>query len=346
MEESKNSRSRSVIKWIILFGIIIGMNFIQTPYYFTVPGDAKVLSEVIEVEDRFDYEGSFMLTTIRMGRANPVNYVWSVFSDRRELLHVDEVRPQGESDEQYQHRQMMLMSGSQETAVIVAYEAADESAEFEYHGVLVTQVIEGMDAFEKLESGDRIIAIGEEPVEEVQEMLDYLSAYEEGDEVAVTFERGDEERTEDIEIQAFPEEVGAEPGTAGLGIGSPVTDRTLTTSKQVDIDSAQIGGPSAGLMFTLEIYNQLTEEDITAGLDIAGTGSMSEDGTVGRIGGTGQKVHAAHESGADVFFAPNENGSEGSNYREALQAADASGTDMEIVPVDTFSDALDYLYDL
>ncbi|AOM83290.1 SepM family pheromone-processing serine protease [Salisediminibacterium beveridgei] len=346
MQESNSNWSRSIIKWVVLFGIIIGLNFIQTPYYFTVPGDAKVLSEVIEVEDRYDYEGSFMLTTIRMGRANPVNYVWSVFSDRRELLHMDEVRPQGESDEQYQHRQMMLMSGSQETAVIVAYKEADETAEFEYHGVLVTQVIEGMDAIEVLESGDRIIGIGDNKVEEVQEMLDYLSDYEEGDVVSVTFERGDEERTEDIEIQAFPEAIGAEPGAAGLGIGAPVTDRTLTTSKQVDIDAAQIGGPSAGLMFTLEIYNQLTEEDITAGLNIAGTGSMNEEGSVGRIGGTGQKVHAAHESGADVFFAPYENGNESSNYNEALRAAESSGTDMEIVPVDTFSDALDYLYDL
>lgn len=343
MKDSNSNWSRPVIKWVIIFGIIIGLNFIQTPYYFTVPGDAKVLSEVIEVEDGYNYEGSFMLTTIRMGRANPINYIWSTFSDRRELMHVDQVRPQGETDDQYQHRQMMLMSGSQETAVIVAYEAADEIAEFEYHGVLVTQVIEGMGADGVLESGDRIIGVGDQTVMEVQTMLEYLSEYDESDVVSVTFERVDEKRTEEIEIQAFPEEVGAEPGAAGLGIAGPVTDRTLTTSRQVDIDASQIGGPSAGLMFSLEIYNQLTEQDVTRGLDIAGTGSINEDGSVGRIGGAGQKVHAAHESGADIFFAPYENGRDGSNYDEALQAAEDSGTEMEIVRVNHFDEALDFL---
>lgn len=335
----------SVIRWVVLLGIIMSLTFVQTPYFFTVPGDAKVLSEVIEVEDGYDYEGSFMLTTIRMGRANPVNYVWSLFSDRRELLHVDQVRPEGESDEDYQHRQMMLMSGSQETAVIVAFEAAEESADFEYHGVIVTQIIEGMDAEGKLEPGDRIIGVDETEVYEVNEMLDILSAFTIGDEVSVTFEREDETLSETITIQEFPEELGAEPGSGGLGVSNPVTDRTLSTSKQVDIDAAQIGGPSAGLMFTLEIYNQLTEYDITSGLNIAGTGSMSDDGSVGRIGGAGQKVHAAHESGVDVFFAPYEHGREDSNYEQALLAAEASGTEMDIVPVDTFEDALDYLYE-
>lgn len=345
MDERKGTWQGSVIRWVVLLGIIISLTFVQTPYFFTVPGDAKVLSEVIEVEDGYDYEGSFMLTTIRMGRANPVNYIWSLFSDRRELLHVDQVRPEGESDEDYQHRQMMLMSGSQETAVIVAFEAAEESADFEYHGVFVTQIIEGMDAAGKLEPGDRIIGVDETEVNEVNEMLDILSAFTIGDEVSVIVERDDETFSETITIQEFPEELGAEPGSGGLGVSNPVTDRTLSTSKQVDIDAAQIGGPSAGLMFTLEIYNQLTEYDITSGLNIAGTGSMSDDGSVGRIGGAGQKVHAAHESGADVFFAPYENGREGSNYEQALLAADSSGTEMDIVPVDSFQDALDYLYE-
>lgn len=345
MDENIRTWKGTMIRWVVLLGIIISLTFVQTPYYFTIPGDAKVLSEVIEVEDGYDYEGSFMLTTIRMGRANPVNYVWSLFSDRRELLHVDQVRPEGESDEDYQHRQMMLMSGSQETAVIVAFEAAQEAADFEYHGVFVTQVIEGMDAEGKLEPGDRIIGINDTEVKEVNEMLDILGDFDIGDDVSVTFERDDDTRSETITIEEFPEMLGAEPGSGGLGVSNPVTDRSLSTSKQVDIDAAQIGGPSAGLMFTLEIYNQLTEYDITSGLNIAGTGSMTEDGSVGRIGGSGQKVHAAHESGADVFFAPFENGRENSNYEEALRAAESSGTDMDIVPVDTFQDALDYLYE-
>ena len=75
---------------------------------------------------------------------------------------------------------------------------------------------------------------------------------------------------------------------------------------KVKIDSHEIGGPSAGLMFTLEIYNQLVEDDLTRGHEIAGTGTINEKGEVGPIGGIQQKVVAASDAGAEVFFAPNE----------------------------------------
>lgn len=72
------------------------------------------------------------------------------------------------------------------------------------------------------------------------------------------------------------------------------------------INSHEIGAPSAGLMFTLEIYNQLVEEDLTKGHEIAGTGTINEKGEVGPIGGINQKVVVASDAGAEVFFAPNE----------------------------------------
>lgn len=109
------------------------------------------------------------------------------------------------------------------------------------------------------------------------------------------------------------------------------------------IDSHEIGGPSAGLMFTLEIYNQLVEEDLTKGHEIAGTGTINEKGEIGPIGGIQQKVVAASDAGAEVFFAPNEKGAEKSNYKDALEAAKDIKTKMKIVPVDTLDDALTYL---
>ena len=81
------------------------------------------------------------------------------------------------------------------------------------------------------------------------------------------------------------------------------------------MNTEEIGGPSAGFMFSLEIYNQLTKEDLTKGYEIAGTGTISPDGTVGRIGGIEQKIIAADKAGADIFLAPNENGEKDSNYQ-------------------------------
>ena len=135
------------------------------------------------------------------------------------------------------------------------------------------------------------------------------------------------------------------PDHVGLGITLDDYTRVITSPK-VTIDSEQIGGPSAGLMFSLEIYNQLTDGDLTKGYQIAGTGTIDEDGKVGPIGGIEQKIVAADQSGADIFFAPNEGGSTNSNYHAAVVVAKDIHSNMKIVPVDRFEDAVAYLEQL
>ena len=112
------------------------------------------------------------------------------------------------------------------------------------------------------------------------------------------------------------------------------------------MNTADIGGPSAGFMFSLEIYNQLTKVDLTNGYKIAGTGTISSDGTVGRIGGIEQKIIAADKAGADIFLAPHENGSENSNYRAAVKTAKDIDSSMKIIPINDFDEAVDYLENL
>ena len=108
-------------------------------------------------------------------------------------------------------------------------------------------------------------------------------------------------------------------------------------------------------MFTLGILNQLLDKDLTKGYNIAGTGEMNEDGTVGRIGGVEKKVVAADEDHMEIFFAPDDkitnamlkvNPSVKSNYEAAVETAKKIKTDMKIVPVKTIDDALNYLEQL
>src|SRR5690625_2418508 len=94
------------------------------------------------------------------------------------------------------------------------------------------------------------------------------------------------------------------------------------------------------------MYDQLTEDDLTKGYKIAGTGEIDYEGNIHRIGGIDKKIVAADKAGIEIFFAPYENGSKESNYEIALQTATEINSDMIIVPVDTFFDALDYLHDL
>ena len=99
------------------------------------------------------------------------------------------------------------------------------------------------------------------------------------------------------------------------------------------IESGDIGGPSAGLMWSVGMVDLLTPGDLTAGRRIAGTGTIDIDGIVGPIGGIGQKVVAAERAGATVFLVP----------RADHEGARAAGTGLELVPVDDLEDALAYL---
>ena len=132
-----------------------------------------------------------------------------------------------------------------------------------------------------------------------------------------------------------------------------MTDHTeIDSQEKVKVDAGDIGGPSAGLMFTLEIYEQLVDKDLRQGKKIAGTGTINSEGEVGRIGGIDKKVASAAASNNKVFFAPDDEiikemkkAQPGikSNYEEAKAAAKELKTDMKIVPVKTVQDALDYL---
>lgn len=202
-------------------------------------------------------------------------------------------------------------------------------------------IVKGMPADHVLQVGDRIIQVDGKQVATAEQLMEYVRQKKKGDQITITWKRNGKKQTATLSLASFPQA----PTKVGLGL-SPMTDYDVETDPPVQIDSEKIGGPSAGLMFSLEIYNQLVEEDITKGHKIAGTGTMNMKGEVGPIGGISQKVVAAAEAGADVFFAPNEKGAKDSNYREAVKTAKKIGTTMKIVPVDTFGDALRYLQTL
>lgn len=189
-----------------------------------------------------------------------------------------------------------------------------------------------------LEIGDMIKQVDDTSIKEAQNLIDYINDKAVEDVITVHVVRDDKTLTKEIKLQAFPED----PERKGIGI-QLMNDTEVLVEPSVEFTSKGIGGPSAGLMFALEMYDQLIEEDLTKGNLIAGTGEIDFEGNVHRIGGADKKVVAAHKRGAKVFFAPYEEGRKGSNYEEAKAAAEKIKTDMEIVPVDTFAEALDYL---
>ncbi|ENQ3104586.1 PDZ domain-containing protein [Bacillus sp. 491mf] len=326
--------------YALLIGVIIAMLivFVPLPYYITKPGMAEKLEPYVKVEGGNKEKGDFMLVTVSMGRANVVNYLSAKFNKYNEIFKKEEILRKGESDEEYQFRQVYAMKESQDAAIYNAYKKANASVTFENQGVLVVGIANDMPAAGKLKLGDRILAVDGQSLQTAEQFIAYMKTKKQNDEVSVKYVRENKEQEDKFVLKPIPED----KNRAGMGV-SIISDKKLTVSPNVKIDAHKIGGPSAGLMFTLEIYNQLVKEDTTKGHEIAGTGTINEKGEVGPIGGISLKVVAAHNAGAEVFFAPNENGKENSNYKEAVKTAKDINTKMKIIPVDTLDDALMYL---
>lgn len=318
--------------------IIYFLGVYQLPYYIQKPGGANELNPIVQVSGGYESEGDMHLVTVSGLQATPIQYALAKIFSYHDILPIDEVFPDGISQDDYMHAQLQVMESSQEAATVVAYEAAGKEINIEYNGVYVVSVVEGMPASGKLETGDRINSIDGTEIREASDLIEYVETKQAGDSVSIGFLRNDEPMETEVLLEKFP------GGEDKIGVGiSLVTDRSVTVDPPVDFSSGSIGGPSAGLMFSLEIYDQLTEEDITKGKQIAGTGEVDYDGNVLRIGGIDKKIVAADREGIDIFFAPNEGGAENSNYQVAVKTAEEIDTDMIIVPVDTFADALEYL---
>lgn len=140
-------------------------------------------------------------------------------------------------------------------------------------------------------------------------------------------------------------EIKDKEGTAvrpgfGVTIAAVQKVKPKEQGKAVSFVDTNVGGPSAGLMFTMEIYNRLTPGDLTKGHRVAGTGTIDAEGVVGAIGGVKHKIVAADREGAEIFFVPVK------NYDEAKTKADKIGTSMKLVPISTLDEALKYMEEL
>jgi Lon-like protease len=332
-------RKKIYISSMILFSLLmIGGIFYSLPYYVSKPGMAKELEPLIQVEDGFDGKGSFMLTTVRMGRANIYSYIEAMLFDYEEIYPLEAILHDTETPEEYNARQLHAMSGSKLNAIEVAYKKAGIHVDYKFNGIYVVQVIPGMPAEGKLLPGDHVIKVDGKPLTSSAEFIDYVGKKVAGDQLSFTINRRNDTKTVNVSVQPFKDN----PNKVGIGI-SLVDDKEIIVKPEITVNTDEIGGPSAGLMFSLEIYNQLTKEDLTKGYRIAGTGTIDSEGKVGPIGGIEQKIVAADKAGADIFFAPNENGDSDSNYQAALKTAVDIKSKMKIIPVDVFDDAVNYL---
>ena len=319
----------------LLVAIIIISGFLllyPLDYYVVSPGVAKTVAPMVEIEgDSYSAQGDIMLTTVSMKQANTIDYLWiKLFKPQLYELQSMDFLPQDINMDEYFDLMREMMAESQLKSQAVALEGLGYQPQITGKGVKIVQVLETSNAYDKLEEGDIIVGVDGAQVQLLTETVDKIQNRELGAPVQITVKRDDEQRNYSIETKSLEEN----SGKPSIGVLITPYKRNYDFPIKININAGQIGGPSAGSMFALEIYNQLSEEDITQGAKIAGTGTINLDGSIGKIDGIGQKIVAAKEEGASLFFVP------AGNWELAQEI---KVDDIELVKVETFEQIIEYL---
>ncbi|MCB9387689.1 MAG: hypothetical protein H6517_07690 [Microthrixaceae bacterium] len=143
---------------------------------------------------------------------------------------------------------------------------------------------------------------------------------------------------EQRDSMALEVELTESDGRAVLGVTVEPFNPRIDSDVDVEIDSGSVTGPSAGLAWSLAIIDVLTEESLTEGRDVAVTGEILGDGSVGVIGGTAQKTATVIRNGVDTFLYPADTPED-----EQEEMRRIAGDDLELVPVATLAEAVEYL---
>jgi PDZ domain-containing protein len=298
---------------------------VRLPYFAMAPGPTRDVIPLIRIERHPVYppRGHLLLTSVHLDQANAYQALWAWLEPSVALVPERDVLEPGETPSEEMERAASQMDTSKIDAAVVALTRYAGYPRRHGRGVLVESVVPGTPADGKLAAGDVILSVDRVPVDDVDQLGRMIRAAGVGRPLALQVRAGSRTRV----VRLTPVRV--------RGIDHPVigVSSVATFPFPLSIQSDGIGGPSAGLMWTLGLVDLLTPGDLTGGTTVAGTGTIAPDGTVGPVGGVAQKVVAAERAGARIFFVP---------VQEAAEAR-AAARGMTVVPVRTYLDAVRYL---
>ena len=318
-------------------GLGVGGSQLPVPYVALGPGpifdtlgtsdDGKPLILVPSDRDH-PAKGELNLTTVNVYPDLTLGAAISRWLNRDyAVVPEDVIYPPGQSEQQTEEQTKQDMADSQDHAVTAAL---CELGTPVIATVVIEQAGDGTPAAKAgLRATDVVTAVDGQAVDSVCTLRRLMGRHKPGDTVRIGYRRGTADAVTSVKTNAGE----ATPDGAPL-LGVALAERDQKPPFDVAIALEDVGGPSAGLMFALGIYDRLTPGDLTGGLVIAGTGSIDDDGVVGAIGGIQQKLVAAKDHGAKYFITPD------GNYDEAA-AARPDG--LELLRVRTLREALDHL---
>ena len=338
---------------LMLIALLCAGVFIPVPYSEMSPGPTvNTLGDhdgepVLQIAGRKTYptDGHLNMTTVRVTsadyRMNLVEAVYGWLAHDNKVVPHETLYPDGKTEEQSTQENAEEFSQSQESAKVAALKELDVPVK---SWVIVSTVVKGSPAEGRLHAGDVIKAVDGKAVKEPADVAELVTQHKPGEDVVFTIVPAKEQaaaekenrtatKTEKITITTTASDDGGEErAIVGISAG---TDHTFPFT--IDIKLADVGGPSAGLMFALGNYDKLTPGSLTGGKFVAGTGTIDDDGKVGPIGGIEMKTVGARSKGARYFLTPADN---------CASAAKDTPEGLTLVKVGTIHDALGALEDI
>ena len=308
---------------MLLIAVAFGAGWVPLPYFALGPGPAREVVPLIHVDGARTYgsSGRLVLTTIRFTQVTALGAVIAWINPEQAVVGEGTVYPPGLSPSEEEHRAISEMDQSKIDAAVVALSEVTKYPGEHGPGALVELVGTDCPADGRLFPGDRIVRIDGERVasrRQASTLIDAIPADE-----PIEFRVEADGQVHDLRVSRGP----------CPGVDEPVIGIVLVDSFPfgITIESGDVGGPSAGLMWAVGLYDLLTPGDLTRGRTIAGTGTIDLDGNVGPIGGIIDKVVAARDANADVMLVPR------ADFRE-LREVDTG--DLTVIPVSTFDEAV------
>ncbi|MEX0846428.1 MAG: S16 family serine protease, partial [Ilumatobacteraceae bacterium] len=309
-----------------------------------VPAEAQPVADRLSFDavERYPADGAFLFVTVREPKITMLD--WFVGSRQSEVGFLSTQDKFGvRTPEQQRQISVQMMRTAKETAEYVALETLGYPVDIIPGDVIVSEIVclepnpttqqcdDWAPSDDVLDPGDKLLAVDGTELTTIDDLSAILKERQPGDRVSVDFDRpGSGEQSGEVEL------IASNDGTNRTIIGFvPFDTATAKLPFEVGIDSGAIGGPSAGLAFTLTLIDELTPGEVTGGNPVAVTGTIRIDGTVGAIGGLVQKTSAVKQTGAKVFIVPFEQGEE-----NLAQARAVAGDDLDIVVVKDVDEAL------
>lgn len=316
-------------KYLLIFIVTVFICTYKLPFYIDSTGGLIDTSKRIAIEGAKEVKGSFNMAYVNEVQATIPLWLISLFNDNWDIVKEEEITYGDMTvDEVIEYGRISMREGAKD-AVEIAYKKA--GLEVTESNKKTAVIYRNEDADTDLKVGDTIDSINSNKMTNFDSLSKYLAEFKVGDKLTIKVTNNDKKYTRYAKMVDID-------GAAKIGI-------ILLETRDIDTDPECIlsyksseSGSSGGLMTTLTIYNYLIEEDITGGKKIAGTGTIEKDGTVGEIAGIKYKLAGAVKKKAVIFLVP-----AGDNYDEAVKLKKERNYDIEIVPISTFNEAVEYL---